>query len=257
MQDLTITIVQTALHWEDKEANMASLEKHFDTIGQTDLIIIPETFNAGFTMNAANVAETMDGNTVAWLRDQAAKRDAVITGSMVIEEHGNYYNRMIWMRPDGTHAHYDKRHLFSMADEDQHFTGGNDRVFVELNGWRVFLQVCYDLRFPVWSRVLGECDLMIYVANWPEPRKNAWSTLLQARAIENQCYVAGVNRIGEDGNGFKYAGDSVVIEPKGTVISNTEPYVECVETVTLNWNDLAEYREKFPLADDADSFTVG
>lgn len=256
MQDLRVTIVQTDIHWEDKEANWSNLASKFNMAGETDLIIIPETFNAGFTMSAKCVAEIMNGPSVLWMLEQSNKHDCVVCGSLVIKEEGNYYNRIVWAKPDGTTEHYDKRHLFTMADEHKHYAGGKHRKIVELNGWRINLQVCYDLRFPVFSRNRNDYDLLLYVANWPEPRRNAWSTLLLARAIENQCYTVGVNRIGEDGNGFTYSGDSVVVEPKGSVISSTKPYIDSVETVTLSWSELAEYRKKFPVGNDADEFEL-
>lgn len=256
MQNLTVSLVQTPLHWEDWEANLTMLTQNLDGLGTTDLIVLPETFTAGFSMNVSRVAQTMSGEAVSWMKQMAARHHAVVAGSMVIAEHNTHYNRFIWMRPDGTLDYYDKRHLFSMAGEDEHFTGGRERKVVELKGWRICLQVCYDLRFPVWSRNRNDYDALIYVANWPEARRSAWNTLLLARAHENQCYVVGVNRVGKDGNDISYSGDSVAVDSRGTVISNIKPYEEGIDTVTLSWQELADYRTKFPVGNDADNVQI-
>ena len=256
MRDLNLSVVQTALHWHQPEANRAHFEELILSIAEpTDVVILPEMFSTGFTMDAEGQAETMDGETVGWMSAMAARKDAVICGSVVIRDEGGYFNRFVWMRPDGSFATYDKRHLFRMAKEDEHYSAGNQRVIVELAGWRICLQVCYDLRFPVWSRNRDDYDLLIYVANWPAARRTSWQTLLKARAMENLCYVAGVNRVGTDGNDIPYAGDSAVCDfVGGELVSKAdEPFVA---TVTLDCEKLRRFRQKFPAHLDADDFAI-
>src|SRR5690606_24430266 len=202
MQDLRITIIQTSLHWQDASANRTMFsEKLAAAAPATDLIVLPEMFTTGSSMDAAGLAEDAEGPTLQWMKEEAVRYSAVLTGSVMVKEGDNYYNRLYWVRPDGTYEHYDKRHLFRMAKEHHSYTPGKEKLLVELKGWNICPLVCYDLRFPVWSRNTGsQYDLLLYVANWPKPRANAWSTLLQARAIENLSYVVGVNRVGTDGN---------------------------------------------------------
>ncbi|NND95609.1 MAG: amidohydrolase, partial [Flavobacteriales bacterium] len=214
---MDITLVQAELHWEDREANIRMLDNVLNALGKTDLIVLPEMFTTAFSNRSKDLAETMDGPTLAWMREKAKENGATITGSVMISDKGENFNRMLWVRPDGEVSHYDKRHLFRMAGEHDHFSQGKERVIVELNGWRVMLQVCYDLRFPVFSRnryMNGqyEYDLILYVANWPKPRHNAWSGLLRARAMENLAYCVGVNRVGQDANGLDYKGGSAIID---------------------------------------------
>lgn len=264
MTDLHLTFIQTSLHWENKEKNLSMFDEKLSALKDgTDLIVLPEMFTTGFTMNAKPVAEKMDGAAVEWMARKAAEKNCVITGSLIIEEKGQYYNRLIWMRPDGTHEHYDKRHLFRMANEHEHFAAGKDRITLLLKGWKVCPLICYDLRFPVWSRnsYFGgphnyAYDLLIYVANWPERRSHPWKTLLQARAIENLSYVAGVNRVGKDGKDIEYSGDSAVINPRGEIISKTKAHEENTETVTLSFKELEEFRKAFPAGMDADHFEI-
>ncbi|MDX5422155.1 MAG: amidohydrolase [Hymenobacteraceae bacterium] len=255
--NLRVTIIQTALHWQDATANRQMFsEKLAATQPATDLIVLPEMFTTGFSMNAAELAEEADGPTLQWMKDEAARYSAVLTGSVIVKEGENYYNRLYWVRPDGTHEHYDKRHLFRMAKEHHTYTAGKEKLLVELKGWNICPLVCYDLRFPVWSRnTQSQYDLLLYVANWPKPRANAWSTLLQARAIENLSYVVGVNRVGTDGNGHPYSGDSAIIHPKGYKLLETTE-VEGVHTITLSKEELTEFREAFPAHLDADDFTL-
>ena len=261
---LSLTLIQSDLHWEDKESNLRMFEDKINSIqDKTQVIILPEMFNTGFSMNAEKLAETMDGITVTWMKQTASKRKVIITGSVIIEEDGHYFNRLIWMLPNGQHGHYDKRHLFAYANEDQHYTSGENRFIASVNGWKVNLQVCYDLRFPVWSRQaasdavaeenLFEYDLLIYVANWPDRRIHAWKTLLQARAIENQCYTVGVNRVGNDANGIHYTGCSMVIDPLGEVLYQQQDD-EDIKTLALDKNHLDNIRQKFPFWKDADRF---
>ena len=257
MQDLKITIVQTFLFWENKMKNLEMFSEKINEISEeTDLIVLPEMFTTGFTMNNETLAEKPTGATFKWMKEMAIQKNCVITGSYIVREKEAYYNRLIWMRPDGTCKKYDKRHLFGFASEDQHFTSGKSRLIVTLKEWRICPLICYDLRFPVWSRNKNDYDVLIYIANWPKARREAWNVLLKARAHENQCYVIGVNRIGLDGKQTPFSGDSAVIDPKGQVISKTKPNTTSVETVTLSWNDLAQFREKFPVAKDADDFEI-
>ncbi len=256
MQSLKVAIVQTALHWHDAEHNRDHLGQVLSELDEpADLVVLPEMFTTGFTMEAAACAETMSGPSVAWMRDQARARGAVLCGSVIIEEGGRFYNRLIWMRPDGRYDSYDKRHLFRMAKEDHYFTPGRERLVVELGGWRICPLVCYDLRFPVWSRNRDHYDLLLYVANWPSRRRDAWRTLLRARAMENLSYVVGVNRVGVDGNDIPYSGDSVVLDYIG------QPLVEAGDetmtaTVSLDRGELEAFRRKFPAHLDADDFDI-
>jgi omega-amidase len=258
MKDLRITLVQTALHWEDNAANRTHFAKEIKAIrkGSTDLIVLPEMFTSGFTMNPAKVSETMKGETVSLMLQTAKDKQAVICGSLVIAEKKNYYNRLIWAQPDGKVLHYDKRHLFRMADEHLTYTAGEKRKVFLLNGWRICPLICYDLRFPVWSRNNDDYDVLIYVANWPKRRNFAWKQLLIARAIENQCYTVGLNRIGTDGKNIPYSGDSVVLDPLGKKISNCKAGAACITTVTLAAAELSELRAAFPVSKDADKFTI-
>lgn len=255
MQDLRVTVVQSMLHWEDAAANRAMFgQKLAGLKGTTDFIVLPEMFTTGFSMRSHELAETMEGATVAWMREQAKSLDAALYGSVIMTEGGKYFNRGLFVEPSGKVTVYDKRHLFRFANENEHYAPGTERVVVEWRGWRILLQVCFDLRFPVFARNRADYDAILYVANWPEARRYPWSQLLIARAIENQCYVIGGNRVGMDGKGIHYSGDSVVIDPRGAVIGGVEPSQEGTATVALDWNALAEFREKFPVAKDADDF---
>ncbi|QIP11397.1 amidohydrolase [Spirosoma aureum] len=257
-----ITLLQPNLYWHDPVANRAMLEERIFSLPEsTDLIVLPEMFTTGFTMDARAVAEPMNLTTFRWLKQMAAQTGAVVTGSYVIQEKGNYFNRLIWMQPDGQFDTYDKRHLFRMAGEDGVYTAGTRRIIKEWKGWRICPLICYDLRFPVWSRNRSlvstdfDYDLLLYVANWPAPRRNAWNTLLQARAIENLSYVIGVNRVGNDGNQHPYSGDSAVIDFKGDVLFR-QADTEISHQQHLSLDDLRAFREKFPANLDADDFTL-
>ncbi|MBK9175173.1 MAG: amidohydrolase [Flavobacteriales bacterium] len=257
MSDLRITLVQSMLHWEDAAANRAMFgEKIATLMGNTDLIVLPEMFTTGFSMRSVELAEPMDGPTVSWMKEQAKATGAALYGSAIITEGGKCFNRGLFVTPEGQVTTYDKRHLFRFANETDHFAPGANRVVMEWGGWRILLQVCFDLRFPVFSRNRGDYDAILYVANWPEARRYPWSQLLIARAIENQCYVTGVNRVGMDGKGIHYSGDSVVIDPRGQAIASVEPSHEGLATVSLDWNALEEFREKFPVAKEADDFEL-
>lgn len=265
-QPLTITTIQADLRWEDREGNLARFEKAINGINQkTEVVILPEMFSTGFSMQAEKLAEPMDGTTMEWIKKTAARHKIILTGSVIIRDNGHFYNRLIWMLPNGQFGYYDKRHLFAYAGEHEQYTPGNRRLIASVKGWRVNLQVCYDLRFPVWARqsitakdgqMQPEYDLLVYMANWPDRRSHAWRTLLQARAIENQCYVVGVNRVGVDGNGHRYLGDSMVVGPMGDVLYSKKDD-EDVHTLTLDKNELHAVREKFPFWKDADRFTIG
>jgi predicted amidohydrolase len=258
MEDLRITIVQTALNWEDIDANIAMFSAKLAGIApaSTDLIVLPEMFSTGFTMNVNKVAEDMNGKAVEWMKKTAAEKKCVITGSLVIKENGHFYNRLVWMRLDGSMEIYDKRHLFRMGEENNTYTAGKKRIMVMLKDWKICPLVCYDLRFPVWSRNNEGYDCLIYVANWPEVRSYPWKQLLIARAIENQSFVVGVNRIGKDGNDMAHSGDSAMINAKGQIISHAKVNEESIETVTISHKELEEFRKVFPVAMDADKFKM-
>ena len=261
MEDLKVTIVQTALAWENIDANLNSFNKKLEAVApaSTDIIVLPEMFSTGFTMNAKALAETMDGKAVKWMTKLAAEKKCVITGSLVIKDGDHFYNRLIWMRADGTYEKYDKRHLFRMGEENNTYTAGNKRIIVNLKGWKICPLVCYDLRFPVWCRnspQIPEYDCLIFVANWPERRGYAWRHLLIARAIENQAYVVGVNRIGNDVYDIMHIGDSGLMNFKGEIISKTKARQESIETITISWHELEEFRKIFPVAMDADKFRI-
>jgi predicted amidohydrolase len=257
MPDLTITLIQTDLAWEDIDANLAMLTAKVEAIAHpTDLVVLPEMFSTGFSMNAPRLAEPMAGTSVAWLRRMAAARGAAITGSLMIQENGCYYNRLVWARPDGSLEYYDKKHLFRYAGEEKVFTAGARLMTWTLKDWRIRPFICYDLRFPVWTRNLGPAyDLALFVANWPARRSAHWQALLRARAIENQAYVAGVNRVGTDGKGLAYDGCSAVIAPTGEVLSE-EMMNERVCTLPLRRGLLESYRKEFPVWMDADEKIV-
>ena len=259
MTDLKITIIQSNLHWENKEMNLKMFSQKINNIAEsTDLIILPEMFTTGFSMSPQKFAESMSGPTVKWMQEKAKEKGCAITGSFICEENGNYFNRLVWMNADGTYSVYDKRHLFRMANEDNHYSFGKSKLIVELKGWKICPLICYDLRFPVWSRNRSSFnyDLLIYVANWPEIRSYPWKTLLLARAIENQCYVVGLNRVGDDGNKIYHSGDSAVVNAKGEIISKIRVHEESTETITLKHSDLIEFRKAFPAMLDADEFII-
>lgn len=264
MNTLSLTFIQTNLHWEYIDANLKMFSEKISSIKEkTDLIVLPEMFSTGFTMNNKAMAENTEGKTFEWMKKTAKEKNCVLTGSVIIEENGNYYNRLIWMRGDGSFETYDKRHLFRYAKEQDYYTAGNKKLIVDLNGWKICPMICYDLRFPVWIRNnpagpkgIEYYDLLLFVANWPERRNHPWKTLLMARAMENQSYVVGVNRIGNDGSTIYHSGDSAVLNYKGEIISKTKPHEESIETIVLSKEDLEEWRKLFPAWMDADKFTI-
>lgn len=262
MQDLNVSIIQSDLIWKDVEANLASFEYEIEQIPDgVDLIVLPEMFNTGFVVDPETVFEEMEGITMQWMRSQASGKNAVICGSLIILEGEKYFNRLIWMQPDGNFQQYDKRHLFSLGGEHHKFSGGNESLIVDLKGWKIKPLVCYDLRFPVWAKnnyIDGkyDFDLLIYIANWPAVRRDPWMSLLKARAIENQAYVIGVNRIGDDGNGLSHAGDSNIYDAKGKKIIQQNSYTEFTETHTLSKKVLDDFRTKFTVGLDWDRFSI-
>lgn len=253
--DLTVTLVQASLVWHDAAANHARLRAQLDEAPNTDLIVLPEMFASGFSMAPRECAQSMDGPSVAWMMSLARERNAAVTGSLAIEDGGRYFNRFLFVTPDGRLQQYDKRHLFAMAGEERQYAGGSERLIATFRGWRIVPNICYDLRFPVWCRHAEGCDLMLFVANWPLPRQCAWNTLLRARAIENQCFVGGVNRVGEDANGKRYVGDSQLIGAAGDVVVACGDQPMTV-TVTLSADTLREVRKRLPFARDADTFEI-
>ncbi len=259
MSTLTFTTIQSNLFWEDKAANLHMLQKKIGSIeSKTEIVVLPEMFSTGFSMQPQLFAETMDGETMDWMQRVSKENGIILTGSLIIEEEGQYFNRLIWMLPNGQYGYYNKRHLFAYGEEDKYYTAGNKRLIASVKGWKINLQVCYDLRFPVWARqqpaaTAPEYDVLIYVANWPEKRSHAWKTLLCARAIENQCYVIGVNRVGSDGNKIYHSGNSLVIDPLGQVLYHMADE-EDSNTITLAKEKLEEVRERFPFWKDADDF---
>jgi len=256
MQNLKVAVIQSEINWENTEQNRKNFSEKIHAITQEiDLIILPEMFSTGFTMNPSGVAETMEGETILWLKDIAKEKKTAITGSLIIKEDGNYYNRLVFVFPSGKIQTYDKRHTFTLSGEDKIYTAGDKNLIVAYKGWKICLLICYDLRFPVWARNIENYHLLIYVANWPKPRINAWNTLLEARAIENMSYCIGVNRIGLDANGHEYTGNSVAYDSLGTQISNIKPNEDITEIITLDKKGLIKTREKFRFLDDKDNFT--
>jgi predicted amidohydrolase len=260
MQDLRVTIVQSELHWEQVDANLEMFSNKLHSVSDTDLIVLPEMFTTGFSMNSTKLAEPMNGKSMQWMQQVANNKNAVVCGSLIITENNNYYNRFIWMQSDGTYQTYDKKHLFRMANEQHHFTAGTQKTIIKIKGWKICPMICYDLRFPVWSRRVEntneDYDLLLYVANWPEKRNHAWQSLLPARAIENMSYVVGVNRVGADANSLTYSGDSVVLNPIGEKLVACTPNQNEIETVTLKATDCQKFRNKLPFNQDADKFEL-
>lgn len=258
MQDLIVTLIQSPLYWQDAAANLAMFEEKIWQIDEsTDLIILPEMFNSGFTMEPQKVAEPMNFTTFKWMKQMAEQTKAVVTGSFVVKEKDGYFNRLIWMQPDGQWDQYDKRHLFRMANEHEHYDGGDKKIIKKIKAWSICPLICYDLRFPVWSRntSVETYDLILYVANWPAARTSAWNALLKARAIENLSYCIGVNRVGIDGNNIPYDGHSSAYDAKGNLISSLDDSEDMI-TIRLSKQELVDFRKKFPADLDADQFTI-
>lgn len=267
MEKLKVTLIQSKLIWENVAKNLA----HFTSLlkdvkkSSTDLIVLPEMFTTGFSMNAVQFAEDKNGLAMKWMQQTAQEKNVVICGTIMFAERGKFYNRLIWMRPDGTHEYYNKRHLFSIGKEDHTYTRGSKKLIVELKGFKVCPLVCYDLRFPVWSKnkatiengnLVADYDVLLYVANWPKRRRTAWKQLLIARAIENVCFVVGLNRVGMDAYGLQHTGDSGVIDFLGNKILNIKPLMQSVSSITLVKNELQKFRNDFQVLTDADAFSI-
>lgn len=255
--ELKLALIQPDIIWEDIDANLEALSKKIEGIAENvDAIILPELFATGFTMRSRELAEGMDGKSVSWMRINSDRYSCVLAGSLIIADQDSYFNRFIWMETGGRITTYDKRHLFSIGGEDKHYTPGESNAIIEINTFRIRPQVCYDLRFPVWSRNTGDYDLLLYVANWPAVRRDVWISLLKARAIENQSYVIGVNRVGRDGMEIEYAGDSLAYNAKGQIITSLPVREEGIQIVHLSLQNLRDFRQKFPVWKDADEFKI-
>jgi len=255
-EKLTISLIQSDLYWEDPKSNRKKFESIINKLPETDIILLPELFTTGFTMDVKNNSEGIEGPSVVWMHDMAKKNAAAMCGSLIIEDGGNYYNRLFFISPDGLLGTYDKRHLFRMGDEHMNYTTGRQRVIIDYKGWRVLPQICYDLRFPVWSRNRGDYDLYINVANWPASRQHIWTTLLAARAIENQCYVVGLNRVGIDGTGLDHCGNTMLADYKGRTIKSIPYGEEGHFTETIDLKEQNAFKERFPAYLDADEFKI-
>ena len=263
MQDLKVSLIQSSLFWEDHNQNRQMFEKKIFSIEEdTDIIILPEMFSTGFSMEPVQIAENAKGDSFQWMQKMAKEKNAVISGSIATKENGKYYNRFYWVEPDGKHYQYNKKHLFTFAGEDKQYTAGTEKVIIGYKGWKIMPLICYDLRFPVWSKNNYsvengfDYDCLLYVANWPQPRSHAWRVLLMARAIENQAYVIGVNRVGTDHNMNDYSGDSGIINPRGENISNIMPSKEVQETIVMSYEKLKSFRQSFKLGPDWDKYTI-
>lgn len=259
MEDLKITLVQSELFWENPVKNLEKFDALLDNCSDCgDLIILPEMFSTGFSMNPSQFSTGRNPQDIpfAWMRKMAKKKEAAICGSLISKENSNYYNRLYFVLPNGDFSTYDKRHLFSLAGEEKVYSHGKEKLILEYKGWKINPLICYDLRFPVWCRNDEEVDLLIFVANWPERRSDAWKTLMKARAIENMCYVAGVNRVGEDGNGISHSGDSSVFNQIGELVSNIPPNEESIRTFILNKKEMLDSRRRFGFLNDRDDFKV-
>lgn len=254
MENLKITIIQPDIIWEDIHSNLSKYSKLLSDVEKTDVIVFPEMFTTGFSMQSEKLAETMDGISVAWMKNMAKEKDASVVGSLIINDKGNIYNRAVWVFPEGKIQYYDKRHLFTMGEENSHYSPGEEKTIVEFRGWKFCPLICYDLRFPVWSRNTENYDVLIYMANWPAPRHYVWENLLVARAIENQAYCVGVNRVGEDGVGIEYLGNSVLASPKGIPEFMNEQ--EEIKTFEISYTDLHQFRKSFPVLNDRDNFII-
>lgn len=254
---LNIAIFQLNLVWENPAANLAKIDQLLQAVSETtDIVFLPEMFSTGFSMNVSELAETMDGQTLQWLKERSHEHQIALCGSLIVIENDLYSNRLVFVEPSGEVHFYDKRHLFTMGDEESHFQNGTERLIVQFKGWRICPLICYDLRFPVWSRNRNEYDLLVYSANWPQNRKEVWNTLLKARAIENQCYVVGANRVGVDGQKIAYSGNSQIFDAKGSLLTGLNDDNEMIVSAEILFSELAKFRNSFPVLNDADSFSL-
>ena len=256
MNELNLCLIQTYLHWQDRSANLHHFESVIRHVHHADVIVLPEMFSTGFSMEVERLWDEPEGETLKWMRAMAVQSGAAITGSFIVKHDEAYFNRLYFVMPDGNYHTYNKRHLFTLAGEEKVFTAGTDRLIIDYKGWRIMPLICYDLRFPVWSRNTNEADLQLFVANWPERRAMPWSSLLKARAIENMCFVAGLNRIGEDGNGVTHSGDSAVFDELGNEILKLTPNEQDVQSITLDRAKMLASREKFSFLKDRDTFRI-
>lgn len=255
--ELSVTLIQSNLFWENPNKNRLHFQRKIEElITPTDIIVLPEMFTTGFTMNPENLAESENGETVRWMKTIAKEKNAAIAGSLIIKEHDNYYNRLCFVEQSGDIIFYDKRHTFTLAGEDKVYNAGKEKVIIFYKGWKICPQVCYDLRFPVFARNVEDYDLLFYVANWPKPRISAWDALLKARSIENMSYTIGVNRVGFDANNYEYPGHSIVYDCLGNALTDLKPNEESVVTVTLTKNNQDKYRNKLQFLQDRDRFTL-
>jgi predicted amidohydrolase len=253
---LNVAVIQFDIEWENTSANLQRLSSIIINANQQfDLLVLPEMFHCGFTMTPKQCCESMDGIVVNWMKDVARQHFCAVCGSVVIEENNRFFNRLLFVLPDGTLHFYDKRHLFRMGGEHEIYSSGSESIIINYKGWRIKPLICYDLRFPVWSRNCNDYDMLIYVANWPTPRREAWNVLLKARAVENQCFVIGVNRIGSD-RYVSYSGDSVALDAKGQVVYNADNAINELNVFSLDINSLHSFREKFPVYLDSDKFKI-
>jgi len=256
-ETLRVAVFQFDLVWENPEVNRTKIDEWLQKANRKlDVVFLPEMFSTGFSMNVAELAEPMDGPTITWMKVICAEHQLALCGSLIIKDDNQFFNRLVFVEPSGEIQHYDKRHLFTMADEESHFQPGMERLIVNYNGWRICPLICYDLRFPVWARNRNEYDVLVYSANWPESRTEVWNTLLKARAIENQSYVVGANRVGVDGSKILYSGNSQLIDPKGTQLSAIADHHKGIVFAGFSYSELTEFRKKFPVLDDADQFDI-
>lgn len=256
-ESLQVAVLQLDLVWENPAANRAKMDEFLLKLPEeTDIVFLPEMFSSGFTLNVSEMAEPMDGETIRWMKLRCSQYQLALCGSLIILENGQYFNRLVFVEPSGDVQFSDKRHLFTMCGEESHFFHGKERLIITYKGWRICPLICYDLRFPVWARNRNEYDILIYSASWPENRSLVWNTLLRARAIENQAYVVGANRVGVDGNLISYSGNSQLIGPKGNILAETDDNLEAIISGEFSYSELLRFRSDFPVLDDADSFLI-
>lgn len=254
-EKLVVAVFQLDLVWEDPQSNREKIDRWLQKVDtKPDVVFLPEMFNSGFSMNVSALAETMEGKTLQWMKTRSSELNLALCGSLIIQENEKYYNRLVFVKPDGELEFYNKRHLFTMSHEESHFEAGTERLIVEYKGWRICPLICYDLRFPVWARNRNEYDILVYSANWPQARVEVWDTLLKARAIENQAYVVGANRVGVDGHLISYSGNSQLINPKGVVLSSIGDHLKGIVSAGFSYSELLKFRADFPVLNDADNF---
>jgi omega-amidase len=254
---LKVAVFQLDSVWEDAQANREKIDQFLSNLQEnTDVVFLPEMFQTGFSMNVSELAESMEGETICWMKERCREYQLALCGSLIIRENEKYFNRLVFVEPSGEINFYNKRHLFTMAKEESHFEPGFERLIINYKGWRICPLICYDLRFPVWARNRNEYDILVYSVNWPQARTEVWNTLLKARAIENQAYVVGANRVGVDGNSIAYSGNSQLIDSKGNVLSTISEYSEGIISAEFSYYELVKFRSDFPVLNDADEFSI-